>query len=136
MLFSHLRSIVTATRLNFCVRNGNRCFPRAMGTEAASLMRHPFRVSHRAGRRSKSVVLAALPELGKAMLIDVHLWRLMLELLMCPIVLSWASKPGLCHRFQSTKGRLVWETQAEFRCPCASIGFESFRLTFELNFAL
>ncbi len=23
----------------------------------------------------------------------------------------------LCHRFQSTKGRLVWETQAEFRYP-------------------
>lgn len=27
------RSILTATRLNFCVRYGNRCFPRAMGTD-------------------------------------------------------------------------------------------------------
>ena len=27
-------SIVTATRLNCCVRNGYRCFPRAMGTDA------------------------------------------------------------------------------------------------------
>ncbi len=29
-------SIVTATRLNFCVRHGNRCLPRAMGTDTAS----------------------------------------------------------------------------------------------------
>ena len=26
-------SIIAAARLNFCVRNGNRCFPSAMGTE-------------------------------------------------------------------------------------------------------
>lgn len=31
-------SIVTATRLNCCVRNGNRCFPRAMGTNWAFLL--------------------------------------------------------------------------------------------------
>ena len=28
-------SIVTATRLNCCVRHGNRCLPRAMGTDQA-----------------------------------------------------------------------------------------------------
>ena len=35
MLFSQgwTPSIVTAERLNCCVRHGNRCFPRAMGTE-------------------------------------------------------------------------------------------------------
>src|SRR5690348_15775672 len=30
-------SIVTAERLNCCVRYGNRCFPLAMGTEVAGL---------------------------------------------------------------------------------------------------
>ena len=29
-------SIVTAARLNFCVRDGNRCLPRAMGTESVT----------------------------------------------------------------------------------------------------
>ena len=33
MLVSHLRSIIAADELNFCVRNGNRCFLTAMGTE-------------------------------------------------------------------------------------------------------
>ena len=32
-------SIVTAARLNFCVRDGNRCFPSAMGTDAGFCMR-------------------------------------------------------------------------------------------------
>ena len=30
-------SIIAAAGLNFCVRNGNRCFPSAMDTESASL---------------------------------------------------------------------------------------------------
>ena len=33
MLVSHLRSIIAAEELNFCVRNENRCFLLAMGTE-------------------------------------------------------------------------------------------------------
>lgn len=35
-IFPRKRSIVTAARLNFCVRHGNRCFPCAMGTEIRS----------------------------------------------------------------------------------------------------
>ena len=31
-------SIVTAARLNCCVRNGNRCFPSAMGTNQDELI--------------------------------------------------------------------------------------------------
>ncbi len=33
MLVSHLRSIIAAEELNFCVRDENRCFLLAMGTE-------------------------------------------------------------------------------------------------------
>ena len=37
-------SIVTAARLNCCVRNGNRCFPSAMGTDTSPpLMRAYYR---------------------------------------------------------------------------------------------
>ena len=34
-------SIVTAARLNCCVRDGNRCFPGAMGTDLAFVPRKP-----------------------------------------------------------------------------------------------
>ena len=33
MLVSHLRSIIAAAELDFCVRNENRYFPSAMDTE-------------------------------------------------------------------------------------------------------
>ena len=37
MLDSHLRSIIAAEELNFCVRDENRCFLLAMGTEEEGL---------------------------------------------------------------------------------------------------
>lgn len=47
-------SIVTATRLNFCVRYGNRCFPRAMGTDFdASLLRQTYGFSQVTQGRNK-----------------------------------------------------------------------------------
>jgi hypothetical protein len=57
-------SIVTAERLNCCVRYGNRCFPLAMGTETASPNEIPvLRVSHRADRKASFSTPAALPSL-------------------------------------------------------------------------
>jgi hypothetical protein len=50
-------SIVTATRLNFCVRHGNRCCPRAMGTK----MRLRLTGYPESGVSRRDLLVAALP---------------------------------------------------------------------------
>ena len=53
MLVSHLRSIIAAEELNFCVRDENRCFLLAMGTEVR--FPRPPLLNRQCGRNLASV---------------------------------------------------------------------------------
>ena len=69
-------SIVTATRLNCCVRDGNRCFPRAMGTKIALWDTCFAGFSSRGSGEINSPIRLLFPVRDKQKPIDVHDYKI------------------------------------------------------------